>query len=161
MIEVYQQEHCSHYESTAAALEKELQQKSKSAGSFSVPKNAFNPLRHQYDAMTIIDHITTLQSDSRNFKVGIVKADIYSQGMSFIFGLANPLNNTALVSTYRLQGENLQERINKEVIHEVGHLLGLSHCTDTSCVMCFSNTVEDTDRKRQALCTICRRKIEG
>jgi archaemetzincin len=161
MIEVYQQENCDHYASTAAALEKELMQNTINAGLFDVPSSAFNPLRHQHDAMAIIDHIAALKPESPNLKIGIVKVDIYSQEMNFIFGLADPLSHTALVSTYRLVGENIHKRIRKEVIHEVGHLLGLSHCSDTSCVMCFSNTVEDTDRKEQTLCSKCRRKLEG
>jgi archaemetzincin len=161
MIEIYQQENCDHYASTAAALEKELMRKAVRAGSFGVPSNAFNPLRHQHDAMTIIDHIAVLKPESRSLKIGIVQVDIYSQGMNFIFGLADPLSKTALVSTYRLTGENIHERVSKEVVHEVGHLLGLSHCSDTSCVMCFSNTIKDTDRKEQTLCSGCRRKLEG
>lgn len=161
MIEVYQQENCDHYTLIAAALEDELMQRSMNAGSFRIPTRAFNPLRHQHDAMVIIDHIAKLRSASGNKKVGIVDVDIYSHGMNFIFGLADPLSNTALVSTYRLAGANAEKRIGKEVVHEVGHLLGLTHCSDTSCVMCFSNTIEDTDRKEQRLCTSCRRKHEG
>jgi len=121
MIEVYQQTHCDYYALTAKALKNELDQESTNAGTITIPENAFNPLRHQYDAMTIIDHITSLGSDAGPLKLGIVDKDIYAHGMNFIFGLADPLSNTAIVSSYRLSGENKNERISKEVVHEVGH----------------------------------------
>lgn len=161
MIEVYQQDGCYYYEVTSTALQQELAEKVIDAGSFQIPNTAFNPLRQQYDAMTIIDKLAAIKPSSRAVKLGIVSKDIYSHGMNFIFGLADPLSHTALVSTYRLNGINLHERIAKEVIHEIGHLLGLTHCSDTSCVMCFSNTIDDTDRKKQTLCSICRSKLEG
>jgi archaemetzincin len=46
-----------------------------------------------------------------------------------------------------------------EVVHEVGHLVGLSHCDDARCVMFFSSTVADTDRKGCALCNDCRAEL--
>jgi archaemetzincin len=44
----------------------------------------------------------------------------------------------AVVSVYRLRsrdGKLYMSRVRKEVVHEVGHLLGLKHCRDTGCVM--------------------------
>jgi archaemetzincin len=161
MIQVYQQEHCDFFELTANALKNELAQDTSNAGTFVLPENAFNPLRHQFEAMKIIDHITVISPDAGKFKLGIVDKDIYAHGMNFIFGLADPLSNTAIVSSYRLSGEKKSERISKEVVHEVGHLLGLSHCHDRSCVMYFSNTIEDTDNKNQQLCNTCRSKLDG
>ncbi|HIC98260.1 MAG TPA: matrixin family metalloprotease, partial [Pyrodictiaceae archaeon] len=32
----------------------------------------------------------------------------------------------------------------KEAMHEIGHVLGLLHCTDKRCVMHFSNSIIDT-----------------
>ena len=160
MIDVYQQEHCDFYELTANALKTELAQESNNADTFVVPENAYNPLRHQFDAMRIIEHITSICTNEENLTLGIVDKDIYAHGMNFIFGLADPLSKTAIVSSYRLSGEKKNERISKEVVHEVGHLLGLSHCHEKSCVMYFSNTIDDTDRKHQRLCSTCRSKLE-
>ncbi|GAJ15820.1 unnamed protein product, partial [marine sediment metagenome] len=47
----------------------------------------------------------------------------------------------------------------KEVIHEIGHLLGLRHCSNPKCVMHFSNTLNDTENKDIIFCKECRREI--
>jgi len=161
MIEIYQQEHCDYFDLTAKALEQGLAQRSRNVATFTIPEKAFNPLRHQYDAMTIINHIASISHDKDNIKLSIVDKDIYSHGMNYIFGLADPVSKTAVVSTYRLTGGKKHDRISKEVVHEVGHLLGLNHCTQTSCVMHFSHTIEDTDNKNQDLCGQCRSKLEN
>ena len=44
----------------------------------------------------------------------------------------------------------------KEAVHELGHLLGLGHCPDPACVMAFSNSLADTDRKGPGFCAPCR-----
>jgi archaemetzincin len=47
----------------------------------------------------------------------------------------------------------------KEAVHELGHTYGLSHCRDIHCVMCFSNTLGDTDRKGVRFCAACEPKL--
>jgi len=49
----------------------------------------------------------------------------------------------------------------KEAVHEVGHTLGLAHCTNSSCVMFFSNSILDTDRKKSAFCEKCSTFVRG
>jgi len=78
-------------------------------------------------------------------------------GLNFVFGVAE--GDYALVFTARLLGELLVTRILKEVIHEVGHTLGLGHCENPSCVMHFSNTLMDTDRKGPGFCPRCMVKV--
>jgi archaemetzincin len=34
----------------------------------------------------------------------------------------------------------------------LGHTYGLQHCSDPKCVMYFSNTLGETDRKRDKFC---------
>jgi archaemetzincin len=41
-------------------------------------------------------------------------------------------------------------------VHELGHTVGLPHCSDSRCVMHFSNCLEDTDQKGTSFCRRCR-----
>ena len=135
----------------------------KNKGFFKISKSAFNPLRNQYDASKII--VDFLNQDNNNhhneYRLLVVNVDIYAPQFNFIFGLANVRRNTAIVSINRLCKEYLTaERLKKEAVHEVGHLLGLNHCLDVKCVMYFSNSASNTDNKIDKLCKKCRRSIE-
>ena len=70
----------------------------------------------------------------------------------------------AIVSLHRLRPEHygfaadpiaLQDRLAKEVLHEVGHLHGLVHCHHPECVMGFSTVVEEIDNKGFDFCDDC------
>lgn len=80
--------------------------------------------------------------------MGITKVDLYEKGMNFVFGVASEKLRSAVVSIHRLRpefygrpsnDELLIERTVKEVMHELGHVFGLSHCP-TSAVLCTSQT---------------------
>jgi archaemetzincin len=68
-----------------------------------------------------------------------------------------------VVSTARLSEDAallgrtiLGERLAKESVHELGHVLGLLHCGTPGCVMGRSAGVRDVDAKGHALCEACR-----
>jgi len=51
------------------------------------------------------------------------------------------------------------QRAVKEAVHELGHTYGLGHCRNPHCVMSFSNSLLDVDRKERDFCFPCRRKL--
>jgi len=130
-----------------------------------LPANALNKLRGQYNGSMILDYLSKKFEDFEGKVLGIMKEDLYAPGLNFIFGQAELNGKTAVISICRLDpsfyGEKrdtskLIERTEKEAIHEVGHLFGLLHCSNPTCVMSFSNTIMDVDRKSKNLCDICK-----
>ncbi|MFQ6039016.1 MAG: archemetzincin, partial [Candidatus Aminicenantales bacterium] len=48
----------------------------------------------------------------------------------------------------------------KEAVHELGHAFGLRHCPNPRCVMHFSNSLLDTDKKTASFCQRCSRILK-
>ncbi len=134
------------FQKIADALKENFGVEIEDAGFLALPEDVYNKKRKQYNAKYLMRFIP-------DFSIWIVDADIYVEGMNFIFGLA--MANRAIVSCYRIP----DEIIAKEVVHEVGHLFGLSHCKN-DCVMKFSNSVKDAIMKPSFLCNECKKKLK-
>ncbi len=121
-----------------------------------IPETSYNLIRHQYNGFLIAKWLDTLRTTKDSVVLGIMNVDAYVDPLNFIFGLALPELNLATVYVARLRinatkGE-FMARIRKEVVHEVGHVFGLRHCENKSCVMSFSNSLADVDRKDFRMC---------
>ena len=120
-------------------------------------KEAYNPQRNQYRARDLLERLRAVPG---NHVLGLTEVDLYASGLNFVFGLADCPGRAAIISLYRLHDPTnevlFRERAAKEVIHELGHTLGLEHCTEPGCVMFFSNSLADTDRKGKRFCASCR-----
>jgi archaemetzincin len=130
------------------------------------PQYAFNKDRNQFHSTAVLRRLGAARgADDQAPVVGITDVDLFVPDAPFVFGEADRDARTAVVSMARLQHgpegrpsepERLRRRLQVEAVHELGHLLGLSHCADTHCAMFLSHKASDTDRKGPGLCVACR-----
>lgn len=127
------------------------------------PAYAFNKDRAQYHCNAIMKRLTPLMEPGQHLVLGVTDVDLFVPDSPFVFGEADRESRTAVVSVFRLRqgadGEHLRRRIQVEVIHQAGHLLGLSYCEDPRCVMFFAQSPQDCDRKQLSLCNQCRNEL--
>ena len=126
--------------------------------------HAYNPRREQYHATAFLNAMSSEQERT----LGVCDVDLYVPGLNFVFGQASPRRKVAVISLFRLRPERyglprhdslFAERAKKEAIHELGHTYGLGHCDDERCVMHFSNSLSETDRKSALFCKDCAKKL--
>lgn len=91
------------------------------------------------------------------------KSDKYTEWG--IFGLGYRPGKTCVISTHRL-GKNVSKtkmliRLEKVAIHEIGHNLGLKHCTNNKeCLMNDANgTIKQVDKEKIWFCDKCKKQI--
>jgi len=128
---------------------------------------AFNAERGQYLSDIFLEMLAQYQNGN-NRVLGITEANLYTEGLNFVFGQADSVSGTAVISLHLLRQEYyglpadnklLLERGLKEAVHELGHTFGMDHCQNSRCVMHFSNSLADTDLKQPAFCSKCRPKL--
>lgn len=111
----------------------------------------------------LLEEVLNAKLEKCLFSVGITAYDIYADNLNFVFGIALPFQG-CVVSYARLYSKDealFLSRFRKEITHEMGHVLGLSHCQNPNCVMHFSNSLADTDRKSENFCSSCQRKLNA
>ena len=129
------------------------------------PEFAFNAQRQQYHSTEILARMHSLHSPSAWRFLGVASVDLFIPILTFVFGEAQLNNPCGLISSYRLRQEYyglpqddglIEERLIKEGLHELGHTVGLVHCSDYSCVMSSAHAVEYIDLKGRSFCVACR-----
>lgn len=133
------------------------------------PRYAYDARRRQYLASAILARLRELDLPGPERVLGLVDEDLYVPELNFVFGQASLGGREAVIALPRLRQSFyglpedqalFHQRAIKEAIHELGHTYGLRHCPDQRCVMCFSNSLRDTDAKQAMFCTRCRAAVE-
>jgi archaemetzincin len=131
------------------------------------PDDAYNKKRNQYLSTVLLKTLMEEKEYMAYQKVlGIVDQDLYVPELNFVFGEAG--RRAAVISLTRLRQEFyhlpedrplFRQRVLTEAVHELGHTYRLGHCPNPRCVMFFSNSLTDTDRKGSTFCQECKRKL--
>ncbi len=129
------------------------------------PSFAFNKDRNQYHSAAVLRRLAATRGPRPDPVLGVTSVDLFVPDASFVFGEADRDAGTAVISVLRLghgpdgrpaDPERVKRRAVAEAVHEIGHLLGLSHCPDSRCAMFLSHKPSDSDRKGPGLCGSCR-----
>lgn len=136
----------------------------------SPPLDSYNEERKQYAAEDFLPLADRLQSEMRSFaSIVLTDVDVYARFTNYVFGLADMVHRVAVVSSHRIHPsfwgmketrETFEEQWGKVVTHEFGHTLGMQHCEDWDCVMKYSNSPEELNRKGKDFCGKCARDLE-
>ncbi len=155
-----------HLEGSAEGVREQFGLDVKIGENQGLPAYAFNEARNQYNSNMILKRLLeTSPSDALKI-VGVTNVDLFSPIFSYVFGEAQFGGKGAVVSTFRLgpglddepRGgcPSLANRLEKEIMHELGHTFTLRHCSDPDCVMHYSTGVQCADRKFAFFCSACR-----
>ncbi len=126
------------------------------------PEYAYLMSRHQYDAVQIIKTLAA-EDGGAPLKLAITPHDLCIPILTYVYGESQLGGRAAVVSLNRLvhplSREETFVRIAKICIHEVGHIFGLEHCWESSCLMRFSKQLEQLDQLPLHFCSACEYEV--
>jgi archaemetzincin len=121
---------------------------------------------NQPDSITYTLGITSQDISTTKYeKHGIIKHPAHKYSDWGVFGLGYCPGPSCMVSTYRISNVSdslFKSRIQKIAIHEVGHNLGLPHCSNsTTCVMQdAAESIRTIDKVNASFCVICKLRMK-
>jgi archaemetzincin len=94
--------------------------------------------------------------------ISCTKGEVYDWG---VFGLGSMSGKTGVISSYRLRrhkgsSQEIKNRIESTILHELGHTYGLEHCPNQRCLMADAEgQLKPEQNLTPWLCNTCWKKI--
>lgn len=143
-----------------------------------IPESFRNPYEEKYAADSLLVFLSNLANDTLVEIVGLTHKEIYTTqehrvtinrkdtvvfSFKHLFGLGYIPGNSCVISDYRLMSEDKDlwsKRLKKVAIHEIGHNLGIPHCSVDTCLMSESNgDIVNLNKAGGDYCKSCRQKL--
>lgn len=136
-------------------------------------KNTKKKTTRIYHADKLLTHLSNALPDSATKIIGFLDFNIYTNSPTesdySILAKSPQPSSVSVISTYLLHNYSKTEgdyksRFRKVVLHEIGHTIGMPHCTNESaerrCLMTnFGGTSRVIDRANLRFCEECAKKI--
>jgi archaemetzincin len=127
----------------------------------------------QYQTGFLMDEVVSPNLPGDAFcSMGITMTDLYpDEDWNYVFGQATLRNRVGIYSLVRYFPEFWGDPETKEsdtqalrrgcstLAHETCHMLGMEHCIFYECLVCGSNSLEESDRRPLRLCPVCLKKL--
>ncbi len=125
------------------------------------PTFAFNKDRGQYHSTAVLRRQLAVKDAGALKILGVTDVDLFVPDTTFVFGESDRESHAGVVSIARLRGDTeiARRRVVTEVLHQTGHLIGLSYCEDSRCVMANAQSLSEAERRLPQLCNNCRNEL--
>ena len=134
-----------------------------------LPQFAYYAERNRFRADSLISYLKHINNGRYKFVAGLTSKDISCTNESNpdwgVFGLGSLDCSGCITSTFRLKKgvtvQKLTDRLEKVVLHEIGHNNGLQHCTTSyPCFMkAADGTISEVDSEPMDICKPCKTKL--
>ena len=129
---------------------------------------AYDLARDQYHSTAILEKLASTSPSTATKIAAITNVDLFIPILTHVYGEAQLAGKACIVSIFRLQEglsianieKEFENRIVKEVLHELGHTFNLRHCNDNTCIMHYCRNIKDVDRKSDQFCRYCKILLE-